>query len=133
MKRRKKQKFGEDFKRKVALEVLQGKWRTLKAAQEVYNIQGNAVIAKWIKYYRLIDDSTKTRDLLSRAMTSQEREEFEILKRKIVELEKQLGDEKHRSGLYKTMIEIAEDQLNIPIRKKYGAKQFKLTKSTPKQ
>jgi dimeric dUTPase (all-alpha-NTP-PPase superfamily) len=66
-------------------------------------------------------------------MTPQEREQFEVLKRKIAELEKQLSDETHRSGLYKTMIEIAETQLSIPIRKKYGAKQYKHTKSAPKK
>lgn len=133
MKRRKKQKFNEDFKRKVALEVLQGQWHSIMTAQKFYGIQGNEVISKWIKYYSLVEDTTKTRDVVLQAMTSQEREEFEILKHKIVALEKQLSDEKHRAGLYKTMIEIAEDQLKIPIRKKYGARQFKLTKSTPKQ
>jgi len=133
MQRRKKQKFSEDFKRKVAMEVLQGKWRTISTAQKVYNIQGNAMIAKWIKYYTLVEDPAKTRDVLLQAMTTQEREQFEILKRKIAELEKQLSNETHRAGLYKTMIEIAEEQLNIPIRKKYGARQFKLTKSTHQQ
>ena len=133
MQRRKKQKFSEDFKRKVAMEVMQGKWRTISTAQKVYKIQGNAMIAKWIKYYTLVEDPTKTRDLLLQAMTREEREQFEILKGKISELEKQLSNETHRAGLYKTMIEIAEEQLNIPIRKKYGAGQFKLTKSTPQQ
>ena len=66
-------------------------------------------------------------------MTPQEREEFETLKRKIVLLEEQLENETHRSGLYKTMIEIAEQQLNIPIRKKYGAMQWNNTKSKRKQ
>src|SRR5438309_1238589 len=133
LKRRKKQKFSEDFKRKVAMEVLQGKWRTMSTAQKVYNIQGNAMIAKWIKYYTLVEDTTKTREVFLQAMTKQEREEFEILKRKITELEKQLTNETHRAGLYKTMIEIAEEQLNIPIKKKYGARQFKSTKSTSPQ
>jgi transposase-like protein len=133
MQKRKQQKFNEDFKRKVAMEVMHGKWRTVSAAQKVYNIHGNNMIAKWIKYYSLVEDPAKTRDVLLQAMTKQEREEFEILKRKIAELESRLTDETHRSGLYKTMIEIAEEQLNIPIRKKYGAGQYKLTKSTPLQ
>ena len=112
---------------------MQGKWDTVKAAQKIYGIHGNDAISKWIKYYSLVEDITATSDLLLQAMTTQEREEFEILKRKIVELEKQLSDETHRSGLYKTMIDIAEQRLNIPIRKKYGAMQWNNTKSKPKE
>lgn len=66
-------------------------------------------------------------------MTSQERDQFEELKAKILFLEQALNDETHRAGLYKTMIEIAEQELNIPIRKKYGAKQLNDTKTAQKK
>jgi transposase len=37
-------------------------------------------------------------------------------------LQRELEDEKTRTGLYKKMIEIAERDLGIPIEKKYGAR-----------
>ena len=47
----------------------------------------------------------------------------EELQVRIKELEKALEYEKLRSLAYSTMIDIAEKEFNIPIRKKPGAKQ----------
>ncbi len=44
--------------------------------------------------------------------------------RKIEELEAALNREKHRAELWKKMVEIAEEDLGIDIRKKFGAKQL---------
>lgn len=44
---------------------------------------------------------------------------------KILELERQLAQEKLRNKLLTAMIDIAEQKLKIPIRKKYGTKQLK--------
>jgi len=132
MKRRNYQKFSEDFKRKVSLEVLQGKWNK-ETARRIYGINGKSLIGDWIRFYSIVEGISTNGDVPLEAMTTQERAQIEQLKRKIAELEKLLSNETHRVGLYKTMIEIAEEQLNIPIRKKYGAKQFKPTKSARKQ
>lgn len=132
MKGRKNQSFSEDFKREVAMEVIAGKMNK-ETARRIYGIKGKSAVNDWVRNYSNIENATNANDVLLRAMTPQEREEFEMLKRKIALLEEQLKNETHRSGLYKTMIEIAETQLNIPIRKKYGAKQFIHTKSTPKK
>ena len=43
--------------------------------------------------------------------------------RRIKELEEELNREKLRADLWQKMVEIAEEQLNLDIRKKYGAKQ----------
>ena len=45
------------------------------------------------------------------------------LEARIRELEKQLRDEKLKSALYNEMINVAEKQFNIPIRKKAGTRQ----------
>jgi transposase-like protein len=132
MKREKPRKFSEAFKRKVVSEVIEGKL-SKESARRVYGIRGKSGVLNWIRRFSDSVRSISQIELTLGAMTPQEREQFEVLKRKIAELEKQLGEETHRSGLYKTMIEIAETQLNIPIRKKYGARQCKPTKSTPKK
>ena len=50
---------------------------------------------------------------------------YEELEKRIKELERQLEDEQIRSFGYSKMIDIAEDQLNISIRKKPDTKQSK--------
>ena len=45
------------------------------------------------------------------------------LRRHIEELEKELLIEKHKSLLYEKIVEVAEEELGIEIKKKYGAKQ----------
>jgi transposase-like protein len=132
MKKSKPRKFSEAFKRKVVSEVIEGKL-SKESARRVYGIRGKSGVLNWIRKFSDSVGAVSQIELTLGAMTPQEREEFEILKRKIALLEDQLENETHRSGLYKTMIEIAETQLNIPIRKKYGARQYKHTKSTPKK
>ena len=58
----------------------------------------------------------------SKKSSSQE-QSVEELQQKIAALEKQLEWEKLRSEALDTMINIAEKDLNIPIRKKPGAQQ----------
>ena len=132
MEKQNRRKLSNDFKRMVVKEVISGKL-TKEAARRIYGIKGKSAITDWIRFYVGEKEMATQNAATLEAMTAQEREQFEILKRKIAALEDQLSDETHRAGLYKTMIEIAEQQLNIPIRKKYGAKQSKTTKSTPKK
>jgi len=49
----------------------------------------------------------------------------ETLPREIVELQKQLEHERLHNKLLTAMIDIAEQELKIPIRKKYGTKRLK--------
>ena len=53
-------------------------------------------------------------------------------KLRIQELEKALERESLRGDLLEKIVTIAEEQFNIEIRKKYGAKQFSPSKSNKK-
>ena len=52
-------------------------------------------------------------------------EQTDSIKKEVEELQKQLAQEKLHTKLLTAMIEIAETELKIPIRKKYGTKQSK--------
>lgn len=132
MEKQNRRKLSNDFKRMVVKEVISGQL-TKEAARRIYGIKGKSAVTDWVRFYVGEKEMATQNAATLEAMTAQEREQFEILKRKIAALEEQLSDETHRAGLYKTMIEIAEQQLNIPIRKKYGAKQSNTTKSAPKK
>ena len=56
---------------------------------------------------------------------SKESENTEIheLKKRLQQKEAELSKEKMRADFYNSMIDVAEDMFNIPIRKKAGTKQ----------
>ncbi|MCK9618555.1 MAG: hypothetical protein M0R21_12065 [Lentimicrobiaceae bacterium] len=56
-------------------------------------------------------------------MTEKERIKHEILLKRVKELQKQLQDAQMKNIALETLIDVAEEQLNIPIRKKAGSKQ----------
>jgi len=127
-----RRKFSEEFKRKVALEVSVGHLNKEEARRH-YGIKGKSAVSDWVRIYGDSREKISRIEGSLNIMTPQEREKFEALKAKITSLEEELNNEKHRAGLYRTMIEIAEEQLKIPIRKKYGAKQWKNTKPSQKK
>ena len=51
-----------------------------------------------------------------------ESEEIRELKRQLKQKELELKKEKMRADFYETMVDVAEEQFNIPIRKKTGTK-----------
>jgi hypothetical protein len=53
-------------------------------------------------------------------MTEKERLKQEALLKRVKELEKQLEDAQMKNIALETLIDVAEEQLNIPIRKKLG-------------
>ena len=61
------------------------------------------------------------------ATKGEEEDSFENLqlKKRISELEKQLSDAEMKAIAFSTMVDIAEKEFNIPIRKKYNTKPLK--------
>jgi len=56
-------------------------------------------------------------------MTEKEKQKLEVVQRRMKQLEKQLEDAQMKNIALETMIDIAEEQLKIVIRKKSGPKQ----------
>jgi transposase-like protein len=80
-------------------------------------IHNMAPTQKQQKYYISAMNSSKKKP------TDEQQQTFEALQQKIAVLEKQLQWEKLRADALDTMINIAEKQLNVPIRKKSGNQQ----------
>lgn len=64
---------------------------------------------------------------MAKKKNNQEEDSFEILqlKKRIFELENQLKDAEMKAIAFSTMVDIAEKQFNIPIRKKVSTKPLK--------
>jgi transposase-like protein len=118
--------ISNDFKRKVVLEVMSGKL-TKEAARRVYDVRGKSAITDWVRRFGHEFSHFVNPDISLPPMAT-DKETVEQLKVKIKELQKELERSQHRSGLFESMIEIAEERFNIDIRKKSGAKQSLDTK-----
>ena len=109
--------YSENFKRVVVREVQMG-LITKEEARRKYHIGGKSTVLKWIRKFESNTPFNQTNMFY-------ERESKEDLVKRIKELERQLEDERLRSEGFSKMIDIAEDQLKISIRKKSDTKQSK--------
>ena len=99
---------------------------------EKYGIS-RTTICKWVAIYQGIHNlpptekqqrySTSSMNSSKKELATEQLHSNEALQQKIAALEKQLEWEKLRTEALNTMIDIAEKDLNIPIRKKPGAQQ----------
>ena len=130
--------FSEAEKRQIIEDYLQS-GLTKQAIWEKYTgySEEHGVMLRWMRKYGYSPASNKTSTTFrekehamdNQKETNQDREsEFENLqlKRRILELEKQLQESQMKSIAYETMIEIAERELNISIKKKFNTKPSKI-------
>lgn len=115
-------RFTDELKYKVVLEYLNSDI-SYKAIKQKYGIKGNGCISNWKRKFGLSNPSEEQL-MLNKSMskeiekTARERE----LEAKVKELEGALAHEKLRTLALNTIIDIAERDLKIPIRKKPGTK-----------
>lgn len=128
MRKQKKEynKYSEAFKWQVVQEVLTGKL-TKEAAMVAYGIKSNCAILYWMRKYSGNEDYRHTHSLTSNLSAMQNSKEQNELKERIKQLEEELRKATLRADLWQKMIEVAEEQLQIDIKKKYGAQPSKLT------
>jgi transposase-like protein len=109
--------YPESLKREVVREIKSG-LLSQSEARSKYNIRGRSLIIKWIRNFDgKVPDNRKLMDY--------KKSDKEALIKRIMELERQLEDEQIRAEGYSKMIDIAEEQLKISIRKKSTTKQSK--------
>lgn len=109
--------FSESFKIHVVEEVEAGLLRQAEAMRK-YDILGHSTVQKWCRKYGRLQ-STVSR---GRRMSKQEYETMR-LENEIKALKRELDDARFKNVVLETLVEMAEKELGIPIRKKYGAKQ----------
>jgi|APFre7841882590_1041340.scaffolds.fasta_scaffold108022_1 transposase len=117
------------FPDEVKLQVIQEFISTdmsLKELMEKFNIGGGGTIYKWMRKFGMQGPNSKQIEIQrvmaeQKAQTPYEQE----LEARVKQLEEQLKYERLRTLALNTMIDIAERDLKISIRKKSGAKQSK--------
>ena len=121
MKKKTMSNYSEEFKLQVVKEVLDGKF-SKEEARRIYGIKSNCAILYWIRKFsgqsNYREGGISQIDLESLMNKKKEIDKDERIK----ELEEALRKEKLRAELWQKMVDVAEDELNLDIRKKYGAK-----------
>jgi transposase len=108
--------YSESLKREVVHAIQLG-ILSKEEARRKYDIRGHSTILKWIRTFEERGSMYK-KNSMNYKNTSKD-----ALIKRIKELERQLEDEKIRAEGYSKMIDIAEEQLKISIRKKHITKQ----------
>lgn len=109
--------YSDAFKKAVVHEVLTGQI-SKEEARRKYNIGGSCAVLGWIRKFK-DENSPRLHQMDYKKFTQKD-----LIKR-IKELEYRLEDEQIRSVGYSKMIDIAEEQLKISIRKKPATKRSK--------
>ena len=115
-----------DQEKHVIIQDYLSSGKSVKEIHAKYNLRGHSKIQDWMNKFGLRE---KKENPAEKRIILKKQEitipTGEILPNRIKELEQQLEDEKLRTLLLDTMIDLAEQKLNIDIRKKSGAKQLK--------
>lgn len=126
VKREKRQnRYPEDLKRKIAKSYLAGEASYAVLAEE-NELKSKNVVKEFVRWYR--KQLAQERENLSIMPTEKKipsKEDASALEAKIKQLEKQLALSSLKVEALETLIDIAEDELKIAIRKKSGTKQSK--------
>lgn len=127
--------YNESFKRKVVRDLLTGKY-TKKESMDINRISMKA-ISNWLNKYGqnvILEENIETITLkkynMSRKNKITESEKILELRKQIKQLEKQLQESQLQAKINEKIIDIAEEQFQIPIRKKFVTRQSPKSKDT---
>jgi transposase len=116
-------RYADSFKRKLIEEYLTSEQSQVDV-ERAYGVPGHSAIRKWMKKFGYAEKPGLTFDRQIFPTLKKQKDEVsneELLKR-IKSLERRLEDEKLRSELYERIIDKAEKEMKIPIRKKPGTR-----------
>jgi len=111
-------KFDEADRMEIVAEYLESGLPACKIIEK-YKIQNRVTLFTWMD--RFLNENEEM--VKEKSKTSDNDESRESMLKEIRQLKKALKVEKMRADLFSTIIDLAEAQFNIPIRKKSGAKQ----------
>lgn len=114
--------YSEEFKWKVVQEVLSGKL-TKEEARKVYSIKGNCTVLYWMRAFSGVADYRSGGVVSTNVMEMAKTSKLQDARKEIASLKQELERERMRADLWQKVVEVAEEELQIDIRKKFGARQ----------
>lgn len=112
--------YSMSFKLQVVQEVESGEISLTQVAQK-YGIQATGTIRQWIRKFGTFDRELQVKFTMEKTPEQRLMEleaKVRLLEKQKQSLEKQLKFQQDKAIMFDMMIDIAENKLNIPIRKK---------------
>ena len=118
--RRTQKDYSLSFKLSVVSEIERGEI-SVTASRKKYGIQGNATVINWLRKYGTFDWENQTPSNMPKSKDQKILEleqQIKLLEKQKAFLEKQAENSDKKAVFFDMMIDIAEKEFNIPIRKK---------------
>lgn len=117
--RRSQKDYSMSFKLSVVCEIEHGEI-SVTGAQRKYGIQGNATVVNWLRKYGTFDWENQTPSNMPKSKDQKILEleqKIKLLEKQKALLEKQAETSDKKAIFFDMMIDMAEKEFNIPIRK----------------
>lgn len=114
--------YSEEFKWKVVQDVLSGTL-TKEEARRVYCVKGNCTILYWMRAFSGVTDYRSGGGVSPNLSDMAKTSKLQDAQKEIARLKQELQRERMRADLWQKVVEVAEEELHIDIRKKFGARQ----------
>lgn len=127
--------YSMSFKLDVVREIERGAI-SVKGAQRKYGIQGNATVTQWLRKYGNFDWGNQTPSHMPKTAEQKILEleqKVKLLEKQKAFLEKQVETADKKAIIFDMMIDLAEKEFNIPIRKKCSPEQLTITGKNKKK
>lgn len=127
--------YSHAFKLQVVQEIERGEENTT-SAQRKYGIQARSTVVSWLRKYGNFDWYNKTPSNMPKSAEQKLMEleqKVRLLEKQKKHLEKQLEQSDKKSILFDMMIELAEKEYNIAIRKNSSPGQLTVSKQNNKK
>lgn len=127
--------YSMSFKLQVVQEIERGELTALLARKK-YGIQGDSTVLKWLRKFGNFDWETQNPTNMSKTPEQKLLEleqEVRLLRKQKALLEKQVEQSDKKAIIFDIMIDIAEKEYNIPIRKNSSPDQSTSTKKNIKK
>jgi len=118
------------LKLQVVSEIERGELSTTGAKRK-YGIQSRSTVVNWLRKYGTFDWENQTPSNMPKSPEQKIMEleqEVKLLQKQKKHLEKLAERADKKAIIFDMMIDIAEEELNIPIRKKFSPKQLNVSK-----
>lgn len=136
-KKRTQKDYTMNFKLSVVQEVEKGQL-SYKQAQQKYGIQGRSTVLEWLRKYGNFDWENQTPYSMSKDKTPEQRlleleQKLRLLEKQNSRLKQQSEQSEKKAIIFDMMIDLAEKEYNIPIRKNSSPEQSTNLKKSSKK
>jgi hypothetical protein len=116
------EKFSEESRRKIVVEVLSGSM-SKEQARQVYGIKSKSAILEWMRIFAGQSRNAAVDPIPLLRHMSEEKDNIRILEARVKQLEEELKLSRLKGKAYQIMVGIAKEDYGLDLEKKSGAKQ----------